>query len=98
MFLTCVPSRLIGPSAEKSFPTARVALSVPLINAHIEPISTAPLFASHPFDLQHFPASRPEEEVAHVGPPAANIEVKLKGEKDTEIDGASKDPFGKVRR
>lgn len=88
--------RNAGPCEEKTFPTARLALSVPLINAHIEPISTAPIFASHPFDLQHFPPSRPEEEVAHVGPPAANLEVKLTGEKDADVSGESKDPLGKV--
>jgi long-chain acyl-CoA synthetase len=71
---------------------------VPLINAHIEPISTAPILASHPFDLQHFPPSKPEEEVAHVGPPAANVEVKLVAESDIEVDiQALRDPVGKVR-
>ncbi|KAF8320094.1 acetyl-CoA synthetase-like protein [Clavulina sp. PMI_390] len=85
-----------APCDEKTFPTSRLALSVPLINAHIEPISTAALFASHPFDLQHFHPSRPEEEVAHVGAPGANIEVKITGEKESDIDGIAKDPLGKL--
>lgn len=87
----------LGPCPEKTFPASRIALSVPLINAHIEPISTAPILASHPFDLQHFPPSRAEEEVAHVGPPTANVEVKLVASSDVEVDQALHDPVGKVR-
>lgn len=79
-------------------PVSRIALSVPLINTHIEPISTAPILASHPFDLQHFPPSKPEEEMAHVGPPAANVEVKLMADSDAEVDQNLQDPVGKVRR
>jgi len=85
-----------GPCPERTFPISRVALSVPLINAHIEAISTAPILASHPFDLQHFPPSKPEEEVAHVGPPAANVEVKLTADSDPEVDQTLQDPVGKL--
>jgi len=85
-----------GPCPERMHPVSRVALSVPLINAHIEPISTAPILASHPFDLQHFPPSKAEEEMAHVGPPAANVEVKLMADSDAEVDQNLQDPVGKL--
>lgn len=95
-----------GPSQELTFPTSRLALSVPLINAHIEGLSTAPVFASHPFDLQHFPPEEPEDvlevlvddEMAHVGPPGANVEVKIGArKKDEEVDAEKgKDPMGKL--
>jgi long-chain acyl-CoA synthetase len=87
---------IIGPLSEGFFPRARLALSVPILNAHIEEISTAPVFASHPFDLQHFPLSSPDE-VAHVGPPGANVEVKLIAvDHDSEVDDTQGDPTGKV--
>lgn len=97
LFLKAILGRYIGPCQEGTFPVSRVALSVPLINAHIEPISTAPVLASHPFDLQHFPPSKPEEEVARVGPPAANVEVKLMADLEEEVDQTLQDPVGKVR-
>lgn len=85
----------VGPSNEADFPAARLALSVPLINAHIEPISTAPILATHPFDLQHFPAKEGQEMV-HVGPPAANVEIKLMANTDEEVDHNIHDPVGTV--
>ncbi|KAF8334058.1 acetyl-CoA synthetase-like protein [Cantharellus anzutake] len=85
-----------GPCDESQFPSARIALSIPLINAHIEYISTAPIFASHPFDLQHFPPSVAES-YAHVGPPGPNIEVKLVAvSDDSQVDETKGDPRGKV--
>ncbi|KAF9514878.1 hypothetical protein BS47DRAFT_1392137 [Hydnum rufescens UP504] len=88
---------LAGPASEETFPTARLALSIPIVNAHIEAISTAPIFASHPFDLQHFPPLKPDE-VAHVGPPGANVEVKLvAADHDAEVDETINDPVGTVR-
>lgn len=81
---------------EHTFPTARLALSIPIVNAHIETISTAPIFASHPFDLQHFPPTK-EDEVAHVGAPGANVEVKIVAiEHDSEVDVTINDPTGTV--
>jgi len=77
-------------------PSARIALSIPIVNAHIEPMSTAPVFASHPFDLQHFPPPAAESS-AHVGPPGPNIEVKLVApDEDAQVDETRGDPRGKV--
>jgi len=36
--------------------------------------------------------------MAHVGPPAANVEVKLMADSDAEVDQNLQDPVGKVRR
>jgi len=85
-----------GPCAESEFPSARIALSVPIVNAHIESMSTAPIFASHPFDLQHFPPSVAESN-AHVGPPGSNIEIKLvASDEDAQVDETKGDPRGKI--
>jgi len=85
-----------GPCDESELPSARIALSIPIINAHIEPKSTAPVFASHPFDLQHFPPPVAESS-AHVGPPGPNMEVKLVApDEDAQVDETRGDPRGKV--
>jgi len=53
--------------------------------------------ASHPLDLQSFPGdSEPHITVAHVGPPAPNVEVKLVGVLDTSVEKGG-DPTGDVR-
>lgn len=70
---------------------ARITLSVPFVNARIHPVSTAPIFASHPLDLQTFAPSS----IAHVGPPVINVEVKLKEVNDGEVE-SGKDPVGKL--
>ena len=52
--------------------------------------------ASHPLDLQCFP-EEPEGHitVAHVGPPACNVEIKLVGVLDTSVEKGG-DPAGDV--
>jgi long-chain acyl-CoA synthetase len=73
---------------------ARIALSVPIVNAHIHPLVSAPVFASHPYDLQDFPAnSNSFAHLACVGPPSINIEAKLVGVEDEVVEGGS-DPVG----
>ncbi|KAF8267856.1 acetyl-CoA synthetase-like protein [Lactarius quietus] len=79
-----VPTRLLTP--------ARVAFSVPLVIAHTHPLVSAPILASHPHDMQTF-AITSDKEVAHVGPPTVNIEVKLVGVDDGEVEGGG-DPAG----
>ncbi|KAF7970736.1 hypothetical protein HWV62_23128 [Athelia sp. TMB] len=78
---------------------ARIALSVPLVSAHTHPAAAGPLFASHPVDLQIFPASSdsadPFEALAHTGPPACNVEAKLAGIADAAAE-AGEDPVGLV--
>ncbi|KAF8845018.1 acetyl-CoA synthetase-like protein [Paxillus ammoniavirescens] len=82
-----------GPFSNDALAPARIALSVPLVNAHIHPSATGPLFATHAFDLQSLPSA--EGEPAHVGPPSVNVEVKLTGVQDAEVERGS-DPKGEV--
>ncbi|KAF9227980.1 hypothetical protein BS17DRAFT_774561 [Gyrodon lividus] len=82
-----------GPLLNDSLTPARIALSVPLVNAHIHPSTSGPLFATHAFDLQSLPSA--EGEPAHVGPPSVNVEVKLAGVQDAEIERGS-DPTGEL--
>lgn len=71
---------------------ARIALSVPLVIAHTHPLVSAPIFASHPYDVQTF-AVTSDQERAHVGPPTVNIEAKLIGVDDGAIERGA-DPEG----
>ncbi|KAN0127527.1 acetyl-CoA synthetase-like protein [Lactarius tabidus] len=79
-----VPARLLTP--------ARVAFSVPLVIAHTHALVSAPILASHPHDMQTF-ALTSDTELAHVGPPAVNIEVKLVGVDDEAVERGG-DPSG----
>ncbi|RDB24239.1 Long-chain-fatty-acid--CoA ligase 5 [Hypsizygus marmoreus] len=72
---------------------ARVALSIPLINSYTHPLVPGPVLASHPLDLQDFPAATNESSVAHVGPPSVNTEVKLVGVDDEAVENGA-DPVG----
>jgi len=73
---------------------ARIALSIPLVNALAHPLVAGPVFASHPFDLQDFTLKGQEESVpAHVGPPSISVEAKLVGVDDDTIENGG-DPFG----
>ncbi|SRR6266550_1256815 len=67
----------------------RTALSVPLINCFTHVSVAGPVLASHPFDLQEWPIAK----FAHVGAPSVNVEVKLSGVKDNEVE-QGKDPMG----
>ncbi|KAF9246574.1 hypothetical protein BU15DRAFT_85321 [Melanogaster broomeanus] len=82
-----------GPLPNDSLSPARIALSIPLINAHIHPSTSGPLFATHAFDLQSLPSIQGEP--AHVGAPSMNVEVKLTGLKDAEVERGS-DPRGEL--
>ncbi|KII89018.1 hypothetical protein PLICRDRAFT_29438 [Plicaturopsis crispa FD-325 SS-3] len=81
-----------GPIEATSLTPARAVLSVPFVNAHIHPLVSGPVFASHPLDLQSFPASA-EDDLAPVGPPSVNLEAKLVGVQDDAIEGGA-DPVG----
>lgn len=67
---------------------ARIAVSVPIINSFVHPISAAPILASHPFDLQYIPeeSDKPSTHAAHSGPPSVNVEVKLTNVDDEAIE------------
>ncbi|ETW85453.1 hypothetical protein HETIRDRAFT_407493 [Heterobasidion irregulare TC 32-1] len=67
----------------------RIALSVPFVNAFTHPVVAAPIFASHPLDLQTFAPSAN----AHVGPPVINVETKLTGVEDDVVEKGG-DPVG----
>lgn len=75
---------------------ARIALSVPLVNAAIHSLVAGPILASHPFDLQNFFSLANGDSfsaVAPVGPPSINLEVKLIGVDDTSVENGG-DPVG----
>jgi len=73
----------------------RVALSVPLVNAHTHPLVAGPVLSSHLLDLQDFSDPSRPDEVAHTGAPSVNVEVKLKGVNDDAVENGA-DPVGKV--
>lgn len=72
--------------------SARLALSIPLINTHTHGSAAGPLFATHAFDLQMLPEAA---EPAHVGAPSVNVEVKLIGVNDNVVEKGA-DPIGKI--
>jgi len=80
-----------GPLNSALLTPSRIALSVPLINSYTHPLAAGPVMASHPLDLQDFPALG--NTVAHVGPPSVNTEVKLVGLDDEAVE-AGGDPSG----
>ncbi|KAI0374715.1 acetyl-CoA synthetase-like protein [Pilatotrama ljubarskyi] len=94
-----------GPLEAQAVTPARIALSVPVINAHAHPLVAGPVFASHALDLQTFPTANPGASstsaadayaftyLAPVGPPSVNIEAKLTGVDDTAVE-AGADPVG----
>ena len=87
----------LGPLKASLLVPARIALSVPLINVYTHPLVAGPILASHPLDLQEFPAL-PDDEfstVAHVGPASVNTEVKLVGVEDDKIQSGA-NPVGKL--
>ncbi|KIJ44134.1 hypothetical protein M422DRAFT_67748 [Sphaerobolus stellatus SS14] len=75
---------------------ARVAFSVPIVMTYSHPLACGPVLASHPLDLQAFPASMaPGAFKAHFGPPAPNVEAKLVRVDDAIVD-AGADPEGEL--
>ncbi|KAG6821173.1 hypothetical protein H0H93_005393 [Arthromyces matolae] len=81
-----------GPLSGAIVTPARITLSIPIVNAFTHPLVPGPLFASHPFDLQDFPTLK-DSLIAHVGPPAVNIEAKLIGVDDEKVETGG-DPTG----
>ncbi|KZV90421.1 acetyl-CoA synthetase-like protein [Exidia glandulosa HHB12029] len=77
-----------GPLDAVTLPAARIALSTPIVNTFQLPSVMGPVFGSHPADVQTFPpvAGDIVSELAHVGPPATNVEVKIVGIKDADHD------------
>ncbi|KAH8107160.1 acetyl-CoA synthetase-like protein [Cristinia sonorae] len=94
------------PLEESAVTPARIALSIPVVNVYTHPAVSGPVFASHPLDLQTFPAIPPVPSAtaadnyaftyeSPVGPPTVNIESKLLGVNDAAVEGGS-DPVGQL--
>lgn len=81
-----------GPISSEALTPARIALSIPMINMHVNPWVSGPLFATQAFDAQVLPSG---QEPAHVGGPTVNVEAKLKGVKDTYLE-ENEDPVGEI--
>ena len=80
-----------GQIASDLLTPARIALSMPLVNAFTHPLVAAPVLASHPLDLQDIPGLK----VAHSGPPGVNVEVKLTDVNDDAVE-AGGNPEGNL--
>ena len=76
------------------------------MNVHTHPTVAGPVVASHPLDLQTFPATPSGSSAsaadkysftyqAPVGPPTVNIEVKLVGINDEAVESGA-DPIGSL--
>jgi long-chain acyl-CoA synthetase len=92
-----VLTQSLGSLDAKTLIPARVALSVPLIHTYTHPTVTGPVLATHPLDLQFFPARAGDAfaDVVPVGPASVNVEVKLLGVDDAVVEGGG-DPAGEL--
>ncbi|KAG6337214.1 hypothetical protein ID866_1886 [Astraeus odoratus] len=81
-----------GPVSSKLLTPARIAMSIPMVNAHAHPCTSGPVFATHAFDVQVLPS---EHEPAHVGGLSVNVEAKLKGVNDARLE-ENGDPVGEI--
>jgi long-chain acyl-CoA synthetase len=85
-----IASELVDGSSQTQ---CRSALSVPIISCFTHLAVAGPVLASHPYDLQDFPAGKPSSCAAHVGPPSVNMEVKLISVDDDAVE-SGEDPVG----
>lgn len=88
------PPRL-GHVPNDTLTPTRLALSINLVASYIHPLVCGAVFASHPLDLQSFANQPKGPNVAQVGPPAANVEVKLVNVDEADIE-AGENPSGEV--
>lgn len=101
-----MPIPFAGNVDAQALTPARIALSVPLVNAYTHPLVAGPVLASHPLDLQTFPLNAQNAGqgrsaadsfafayTAPVGPPSVNVEAKLMGVDDAAVEGGA-DPVG----
>ncbi|KAI6164770.1 hypothetical protein EDD17DRAFT_1775138 [Pisolithus thermaeus] len=72
-----------GPISSEVFMPAQIALSILMINVHVNPWVSGPVFATQSFDAQVLPSGH---EPVHVGGPSINVEAKLKGVKGTYLE------------
>lgn len=85
----------IGMLLAKTLSAARILLSIPVVNTFTHQACAGPILASHPLDVQEFPAGPADDrpQVAHCGAPSVNVEVKLTGVDDDLVE-AGGDPKG----
>ncbi|KIM28964.1 hypothetical protein M408DRAFT_329011 [Serendipita vermifera MAFF 305830] len=89
------------PSDAAAIVPARIALSVPIVAAYPSPLSTGPVFASHPLDLQVLDPGSGSGEAdsspskTHTGAPTCNIEIKLLHIAEEAVNGGA-DPEGEL--
>lgn len=97
---------LVEPIESQVLTPARVALSVPLVFVHSHPQVSGPVLATHPLDVQAFPAetASPGASAADnyafsylsaIGAPAINVETKLAGVDDAAVEDGQ-DPVGNL--
>lgn len=77
----------------KQLADALVHLSVPIVRTLTTPQAAGPICATHHHDYQLVPF----RERMHVGPPAAGVEIELRGEEE-QFAQRSVDPQGLVGR
>lgn len=87
-------SLLVGSLRASELDDARILFSVPIVMTYSHPVVCGPVLASHPLDLQSFPAGFTSD-MAHVGPPAPNMEAKVKGVDEGKVN-EGQDPEGEV--
>ena len=85
--------RILGNLDAAHLTSARIALSVPFVNAFTHPLVAAPVLASHAFDLQDFYSTTEDKAVAPTGPPGVNVEAKLMRVDDDAVEKGG-DPSG----
>ncbi|KZT44133.1 hypothetical protein SISSUDRAFT_977041 [Sistotremastrum suecicum HHB10207 ss-3] len=88
------PPRL-GHVPNDTLTPTRLALSINLVASYIHPLVCGAVFASHPLDLQSFANQPKGPNVAQVGPPAANVEVKLVNVDEADIE-SGENPSGEL--
>jgi long-chain acyl-CoA synthetase len=79
---------------------ARTVLSVAASRMFASSYSTGPILATHLYDLRPTVLSRtigslPVDSIPHLGPPASNIEVMLKGDEVERVE-EGQDPVGEL--
>ena len=86
--------RILGNLDAAHLTSARIALSVPFVNAFTHPLVAAPVLASHAFDLQDFSEDKTTSRAAApTGPPGINVEAKLVNVDDDAVEKGG-DPSG----
>ncbi|KAI6108494.1 AMP-dependent synthetase/ligase [Pisolithus croceorrhizus] len=81
-----------GPISSKVFMPAWIALSIPMINMHVNPWVSGPVFMTQTFNAQVLPSGH---KPVHVGGLSIDMEAKLKGVKGMYLED-NKNPVGEI--